>query len=252
MFFFLSKTLGLLILPLPLLILSLVLVLIFYRRRWARRLLLIVLVPLTLLSTRFVANVLLTELEVPLVDRNRLKTDYDAVVVLTGMTNLRASQNEPIEFEEAVDRILSAIQFINLGKAQNLIISGGSGNLFNQNDKEAPRLQRFAMAMGIEEEHIFVEDTSRNTYENAKNTTQLVHLHGFDSLLLITSAFHMRRALACFEKQDLEPDIFPVDFRSYRQFYPADLIPSSAALSDVRIVIKEVLGLIAYKLRGYI
>lgn len=256
MFFFLSKTFANSAFPIPLLILALLIVFIFYRRRWARVMLIITLCTISVLSLPLTANLLLSWLEIPPVKIDDLAPQYDAVVVLTGMTNLRitadGSRKNGVEFEGAVDRIIAGIQIIHSGKAQSLILSGGSGDLFNQGALEAPRLKEFAVSMGIAEQQIIVEKRSRNTFENAKYTAQIARENGFDTLLLITSSFHMRRALACFQKQELNPDVFPVDFRSYRRFYPNDLIPSSEALADVRIVERELIGLLAYKLRGYI
>lgn len=101
-----------------------------------------------------------------------------------------------------------------------------------------------------------VEDASRNTYENALYSKNLLSQQGEveQQYLLITSAFHMPRAKACFDKVGLDVDTFSADFRTDEHKFTPDvlLIPSSAAIGNWEIVIRELLGMVAYKLRGYI
>jgi uncharacterized SAM-binding protein YcdF (DUF218 family) len=75
-----------------------------------------------------------------------------------------------------------------------------------------------------------------------------------DDCLLITSAFHMRRSLACYRKADLNIEPFTTDFYSHpRYFYPDGLfIPSIDAMMLWHKLFKEWLGLAAYKVAGYI
>ena len=152
------------------------------------------------------------------------------------MRNVRESLGLPA-FERLEDRLL---------------LSGGSGSLFRQDVKEALLMRKLAMDAGVESDRILVERTSRNTFENARETAALMREENLHDILLITSAFHMRRSLACFEKQGLHPDIYPVDFRSDRSHSLFNFVPSSFALFRTTTVIREILGLVSYKIQGHI
>ena len=252
MFFFLSKTLGILIAPVPVIAAGLILTILLYRRTFSRTILLLVTAVFVVFSTPAAVNLLMKWIEMPPVTRSQLKRRYDAVVVLTGMVDLDADSGENREFLESVDRILAGVDFIRHDRARLLIISGGTGNIFNNSVKEASVLKQFALQYGIDEERILVESDSRNTYENAKNTAALIRRNDFSTILLVTSSFHMRRALACFRKQDLDPDIYPVDFRSSAIFQPTDLVPTAESLFQTGTVLREVVGYISYRIQGYL
>ncbi|MCP4750909.1 MAG: YdcF family protein [Proteobacteria bacterium] len=179
------------------------------------------------------------------------KTDevYDAAIVLSGMVDLRISTEETIEFSGAVDRILAGVALINNGSAGHLIISGGDGSLVRQNRSEAELLQEFALGWGADKNRIIVDADSRNTYENALRSAELVRERKFDRVLLITSAFHMYRARGCFRQVGLDVDTLSVDYRSSseaRDF--RDYLPSSQALSQTSLTIHELVGIVVYGL----
>ena len=134
------------------------------------------------------------------------------VVVLTGMMDLNAARMDTPEFSDSVDRILAGIEMVRSGRAAILMISGGSGDLFDQSQKEAPLLSEFAEWCGLSEDQIVIESASRNTYENALYSAELIQQQGWKRVLLVTSAFHMRRAAACFRKQMIDADLLPVDY----------------------------------------
>ena len=111
------------------------------------------------------------------------------------------------------------------------------------------------MRLGIPESDILIESKSRNTYENALYTKEFLdqeNLQG-QKLLLITSAFHIFRAEKCFKKVGLNVTPFSVDFHARALFFhPEDLIPSTGAIEDWQLLIKEWVSTIVYRLRGYI
>ena len=75
---------------------------------------------------------------------------------------------------------------------------------------------------------------------------------GYRRLLLITSAFHMRRAAAAFRVQGMVPDLYPVDFRAGTRITPFSFLPSVGGLHKTTLAIRELVGLIVYRLHGYI
>jgi uncharacterized SAM-binding protein YcdF (DUF218 family) len=97
-----------------------------------------------------------------------------------------------------------------------------------------------------------VEGASRNTHESAASVGKLLK-DDTSQKLLITSAFHMRRSKACFVKEGIEVDMFPVDFYTHRRRFTFDVlvIPKVDALLVWHKLIKEWVGMIAYKIAGY-
>ncbi|WP_210465307.1 YdcF family protein [Rufibacter roseolus] len=179
---------------------------------------------------------------------------YDAGIVLTGVTEVNKSPHDRVHYQEGAERILDAIQLYKMGKLKKIIISGGSGAIKEVERTEASNLQQTALYASVLAADILLEERSRNTRENAQFTKELLqtqpHLR---KLLLITSAFHMRRAKGCFEKVGLKPDTFPVDFQTHdRSFHLDDLlIPNPEALQQWSKLIHEWVGYVTYKLLGY-
>jgi uncharacterized SAM-binding protein YcdF (DUF218 family) len=110
--------------------------------------------------------------------------------------------------------------------------------------------------VGVPEEDILLETEARNTYENALLAGEIIRKKFPQApVLLITSAFHMRRASACFKKQGLLFDTFPGDYysRGRRKYGLTDfLLPQQEALLLWSKLFKEWMGMVAYKMAGYI
>jgi uncharacterized SAM-binding protein YcdF (DUF218 family) len=252
MFFALSKILQFLAYPLPLCILVLLGIVIFYHRSWARKGLLIVLVFLYSLSVPYTADRLMQWLEVPRVDTAVLRPPYDTVIVLSGMLHHASVRKGHIEFSEAADRIVAGIILVQQGLGQTLLLSGGSGNLFDQSASESRLLKTFALQFGLRDDQILLEPDSRSTYENALYTAKMLRDNQWHHVVLVTSALHMRRALATFHQQGIFPDVYPVDYHATDVITPFSFLPSAGGLAKVTTVIHELIGLIAYWVQGYI
>jgi uncharacterized SAM-binding protein YcdF (DUF218 family) len=254
MFFLLSKLLGPLMEPVTYIVLLILVALLFYDKPWLCKMCLSAALSIMFaFGTPFLPDLLIAPLEnhytVP-----SSPPDVDAIIVLSGMLNLQTSSTEYLEFWEGAERILVGMQLFKKGIGDVLIISGGSGSIHNQEKKEAILLRQFAIEFGIPEEQILIEPDSRNTYENAVNTRKLMEQQGLSSSILITKAIHLPRSMGCFQHVGLDPVPYPVDFmlapnRGYR---PGDLIPSVAHLRGTSRVLHEYIGLIAYKLAGYL
>ncbi len=251
-FFVVSKTMNWLAYPLSLLLLALLVVTVAYRRRWARGLLATVLLGYYVLSMPVTAHAIMRRFEVPRSAAETLRDRYDAVVVLSGLVDLELSQPGRVEFGTSVDRMLEGMTLVRRGMGERLIISGGSGLLFDQSVSEAELLRAFAIDWGIPADRILVDGTSRNTYENAVNTAKLIREHGLQHVLLVTSSFHMRRALATFHRQGVFPDVYPVDFRGSDVVTPMSFVPNVDSLHMVTSVVNELVGLVVYRVQGYI
>lgn len=254
MFFVLSKTIGLVVLPIVLAtILFALFVLLRHRRpRLAWALFWVAFLGLYALSTRPVADLLLLPLEGRFEDAQRPR-DADAIVVLGGTLNLGRSTTERAEMHSAGDRLLEAVLLAKQMPNAVLIFSGGSGDLFDQSKREAPLLKVYAVRLGIPEDRIRVDDRSRNTHENAVETKRILDAEGARSVVLVTSAYHMRRALGCFHAIGLAPIPCAVDFQNCHPSYrrPLAFVPGAENLVDSTSAIREYVGLVVYSLRGY-
>jgi uncharacterized SAM-binding protein YcdF (DUF218 family) len=253
MFFILAKTLF--ILFLPLLWITIFLIYSLFSGNKKRKIIFfrIGLILLIFFSNSFIINEILSAWEINSIKISDVKK-YDYGIVLTGVTNSRRTPRDRVNFDKGADRVLHTIQLYKLGKIKKIIISGGSGLLMGDSISEAEDLAKVFLLCGVPEQDLILEKKSINTRENALLTKKLIdqkNLKG--NYLLITSAFHMRRSKLCFDKVGLKTDVFPVDFYSeQRRFSPDILLPNEYALSKWTILSHEILGIITYKVMGYI
>lgn len=192
--------------------------------------------------------------EVSSYQASSIHSSYDVVIVLGGATRYYNNYVLRPVYGSGVDRLIQAVDLYHLKKAKKILLSGGSGYILNQQIKEADLLRSVLLQMCIPDSDIIVERESRNTYENAKMTaTILKYRPSIKSYLIITSAFHVRRTTACFERQNLIADYFPVDNHSGKAMFSPDklFIPNESALNDWNLLIHEWTGLLLYKIAGY-
>jgi uncharacterized SAM-binding protein YcdF (DUF218 family) len=154
----------------------------------------------------------------------------------------------------AGDRLMQAALLWRAGKVQTIIVTGGKLPWERGLASDASLAVKPLQAYGVPRDSIIVEGNSRNTHENAINTAAIWRDKHFCSGLLVTSAFHMPRALASFRKLGLELAPWPADFKG--QSYPLinnvfDILPDASALATTTTAIKEWLGLAIYRLRGW-
>ena len=181
--------------------------------------------------------------------------DYEVGIVLTGVTNHDKSPHDRVYFDKGADRVLHTVQLYKLGKIKKILISGLSGRVTGEPIDEGSDMKKVFLLCGIPDSVLILELHSRNTHENALFTKNLL-----DSLpikgkkLLITSAFHMNRSKACFDKEGIETDIFPTDFYGRETTMTPDIwiVPNEKALGGWQTLIREWLGYLMYKVMGYL
>ena len=107
---------------------------------------------------------------------------------------------------------------------------------------------------GVPPEAILIEGNSRNTYENAIETKKLMNSRQIDKILLVTSAFHMPRALATFKTAGIDAIPSPSSYSIVNYSRPQILewIPSLGNLGKMQALIREKLGILVYRHRGWI
>jgi uncharacterized SAM-binding protein YcdF (DUF218 family) len=140
---------------------------------------------------------------------------------------------------------------------KKLLISGSHGFLSSRGLDEALQLRDELVLWGVPMDDIWIDSVSQNTYENAVESFKILRHYGLEKgkILLVTSGTHMKRSVACFEKQGLEVAPFSTDlFTGPKRTYHWDeyLIPSLSTADDWSILTHEWAGYIVYKVMGYI
>src|SRR6478609_3461089 len=179
---------------------------------------------------------------------------HDQAIVLTGVVKSDLLPDDRVYFAKGADRVLHTVQLFKEGKVKRIIITGGNGKLIGEGKAEAPLLKKVMVMCGIPDSCIIVEALAFNTRENAQYTKALLDSLGWKGKsLLVTSAFHMRRAKGCFEKVGLAITPYPCDYYTSPKKYTPDqwLIPSAAALNQWSLLWHEWIGYVVYKVMGY-
>lgn len=179
---------------------------------------------------------------------------YDCVVVLGGYS-VYAPRVKQINLSESADRLTNTLPLYHSGQVNKIILAGGPGNLYDFNEPEAIYAANYLESVGVKRKDIITEPDSRNTHQNAVNAKKLIDsLNIKEPILLVTSTTHMPRSSACFEKQGIAHDQYRVDgLVGERKFYFDHLfIPNAFVLLKWNVIIHEWLGLISYKIAGYI
>jgi len=255
MFFILSKTLNYLTMIWVWLAALLLLYLFLKNPKWKKRCLWAFVAIFFFFSNDFIANEAMDAWELPATPYDRIGRKYAMGIVLTGVTIGEREPHDRVYFSRGADRVTHAVQLYKLGYIRRILVSGGSGRLVAPEEREADELKKAFLLMGVPEQDLLIENRSRNTYESAVEVKKMLP----DSVkatdcLLITSSFHMRRSRACYKKADMAMDTFTTDFYSHpRNFYITTLlVPSQEAMLQWQKLIKEWVGIAAYKLAGYV
>lgn len=255
MFFFLSKTLSYLLKPLVLICAGLVLSLMVRNPRWKKRFLVISTVMLLFFSNEFIMNEVMRSWEVKVTPFQDIHRTYEFAVLLCGAARSEVGPRDRVYIGSAADRINHTLQLYKMGFVRRIMISGGSGRLIDTGDREAAELSSLLQLMGVPEADIMIENESRNTHESAVEVRKILgKITTPSQCILVTSANHMRRSAACFEKVGWPMDLFSTDFLShYRKFtFDVLFIPKMEAFTSWHVLLKEWVGYGAYWVAGYV
>lgn len=255
MFFLLSKTLDLALDPLWWVLATLVPGLVLLARGTRRTLALglcgVAIAVLTIGATPALVDRLWHGLEDDAVPSVRPDVTYDAVVLLGGMVNPLGSTKDDPAWNDNIERLITTWRLLSTNRARSVIVTGGSlGNAAL--GSEAELLAAQLEAWGIAHDRIVVESKALNTRENASFTRELAATHGFKTLLLVTSAYHVPRAVGCFRAAGLEVDVLPVDYRVRDPARDAHVVPRIGYLGDLGQYVRERVGTLVYRVMGYV
>jgi uncharacterized SAM-binding protein YcdF (DUF218 family) len=172
----------------------------------------------------------------------------DVIVMLGGGATLDSPNlhSEGHLSGAAANRLLTVIQLYRQLKAP-IVVSGGK--VYQTTGREAEIAKAILKDAGIADEQIQVENRSLNTTENAVYTKIILDKFHFRQPILVTSAFHMPRALKQFEKAGVSVLPCPTDYRTnlHLKFAAYNLFPSAEALANFSLALKEYIGLLAIK-----
>jgi len=250
MFFILSKILYFLIVPFWWMIILYIWMRFIKSPKIKKRLFITLIIIGVLFTNPFIYRSMVSLWQPPPVDLPVTKT-YEAGVLLGGMAAY--DKNDRGYFGNNADRFIQAANLYHRGIIKKIIISGGTGGLSQNEPAESFFLRKEFLANNVNDSDIIMETRSRNTYENAvfsKNIIDSLHLQ--PPFILITSALHMPRSVSVFKKTGYDFISYPCDYKVMpRKFDPDNyFIPNISLLNEWSFFIKEIVGLYVYKLTG--
>lgn len=255
MFFILSKVLDFIISPIIWVLIAFLFSLFAKQQKRKRKALLVGLLMLLFFTNPFIINQVMHAYEIRSYKSDDFTNQFDVAIVLGGSTRYFNSETVRPVYGNGVDRLIQAVDLYKAQKVKKILLSGGSGYLLNQNFKEADWLRNVLLTMDVADSNIIIENQSRNTFENAKMTADILKTNKYGtSYLVITSAFHVRRTKACFDKQNVAATYYPVDEHSGALELTPDklFMPNEGAINSWNLLIHEWMGLLTYKIAGYI
>jgi uncharacterized SAM-binding protein YcdF (DUF218 family) len=176
------------------------------------------------------------------------------IIVLGGAIDpeLGEARNQVI-LNDGAARLTKAAELARQFPLARLVYSGGSSSLTPNGYSEASDAGKLLTALGVDPVRVQLEKRSRNTDENARFTRDLVNPEPSQLWLLVTSAYHMPRAMGLFRKAGFSVIADPVDYRSYGGARDWRLNPeSSRGLRLFDVALHEWVGLVAYRITGKI
>lgn len=250
----LTKILPLFVYPLGMSILFCILalfLLIFGRKFLAGTLIMFSVLIMWFASTSVCANYLMDTLEKdypPVALEKAPKAD--AILILGGMTRGIASGNDISDLSDSADRLFHGAMLYKEKAAPVVIVSGGvkvSGKT------EAELMADILEKWGVPAEDILLESRSWNTYQNGEYSKKLMQKHKIKKVLLVTSAYHMKRAKAVFEAQGVMVIPMATDYQVVqKEVVIGDVFPDVESLDQTTGAIREYIAWLYYSIRGWV
>lgn len=249
--FLLKKFVASLITP-PGLFIILLIIGAFLNRRHKGKMAILLLLSFGLYLTSIgpVANLLLSPIEnqysIPFLDDLRTT---DAYVVLGGGTNDKGVDifGQGTLSNDSTARLIAAYRLYRMVH-KPIIITGGPAYPGRVPESEIEK--RFLVKLGVRNDHVMTEIKSRDTYENAIHTKELCVDRGISRIVLVTSAYHLKRAMLLFSPLFSDVTPCPAGFRtSPDEIRLRDFFPSADSLHSVSIASRERLGILFYEVK---
>lgn len=245
---YLHKILPILFSPL-FVIMAVLLLAVWWKRR---RLVLLAICSLWVASMPLTGKYLMAQLEHgQVLQQPNAVPQADAIVVLSGiLTAVEGEGGLQTEWLDP-DRYFGGLALFKAGKAPKLIFTRGQLPWTDNIEPEGEYLKRKAIEDGIPSSQILLTDIVENTEDEAIATRALLKDNDDAKILLVTSAFHMPRAMDVFLTQGLDVVPYSVDFkvRAEKSTFMAYL-PSAVALAQTSLYVREMLGRAYYNVKN--
>lgn len=257
MFYVLSKIFWLFIQPLNLAALFVLVALIAMAIAWRRTAvaaatlaLLVLVVP----AWTTLGALMLKPLENHFARPDPVPTDIAGVIVLGGgfeggVNLVRGGY----ELNGSGDRFVETAILARRYPQARIVVTGGNGSLMLEGEGDADTAPRLLEALGVSRDRLVLENRSRNTYENAVFSREMVQPQPGETWLLVTSAFHMPRSIGLFRKAGFDVAPWPADYRAAgNETLGITADNTSDSMQNFTIALREWIGLIAYRATGRI
>ncbi len=254
MFFYLSKIIWFFLQPSAASVFLIIIGLLLSKTRWVR-------FSKPLITTGAIALLLIAfsplgrQLILPLEDRFPLKKvadinpeEIDGIIVLGGTIHMYISDYRGVpSIVSGAERIIEAVKVAHKAPKARIILAGGPNTIGTNPTPDAVVVKQLMVDMGVDPARIEVEGKSKNTWQNALFAKEVAKPKQGENWYLITSAYHMPRAMGCFRQAGWEVKAFPVDYLTggrQSQFSPFYYALDGITITD--IATKEWLGLAVY------
>lgn len=250
MFFYASKILGYFTTPLSWILILALLIGFIKKFRNNRKYFFLLVFMIFFFGNQFFGNIVYHWWEIKPIEKKEIPKNTKIAIVLSGFSYYDFNLKR-IHFNQSCDRIFQTLQLYKQGYVNKILISGGSGSIKRPEEIESIFVKEYLVSIGINSNDILIESSSKNTYENAKFTKDVLIKNGYslnDTYLLVTSGYHMRRSIKCFEKQGIKTFAFAADGRSGEaKIYPDELlVPKTGVYQMWDNIIHEWIGYISY------
>ncbi|MBX2805233.1 MAG: YdcF family protein [Hyphomicrobiales bacterium] len=173
------------------------------------------------------------------------------VIVLGGMIDTATSEARAnMTLNNAAERLTEAARLAYRFPEARIVMSGGASTVYRGKD-EASSAKQFLTDLGVADSRVLTETNSKNTWQNAIYSKEIIQPQPGERWLLITSAFHMPRSVGVFRAAGFEVIPWPVDYRT-RGDQDAWRLPTqpSEAWRNIDLATKEWIGYAVYALTG--
>jgi uncharacterized SAM-binding protein YcdF (DUF218 family) len=175
----------------------------------------------------------------------------EAIVVLGGAVRVPTLRHPASGLINSSDRVLHAFRLYHAGKAPLVLCSGGGPKF-----AEASIMGDLLREWGVPPEALLLEKQSLDTHQNALFSYAILHARGVQRILLVTSASHMTRATAAFQKAGFTVISSPADFHAEwqddHQMSVWEWLPDTGGYANFQTGMQERIAFLAYRLRGWV
>jgi uncharacterized SAM-binding protein YcdF (DUF218 family) len=199
---------------------------------------------------------LIARLERPFADATVEKaTLADVVIILGGNVNPSAHDTFEVSLNSSADRIVTGIELLRQKKAPAMIVGGGTARIATEDVSEGRRVEHWLKTWDVAPGEIIGLPACVNTHEEAVHAQEIMASHHWTNAILVTSAFHMRRALATFGKQGIRVRPVACDFEGLSVTegkLGIRIVPIIDHLKTLTLYVHEMIGYCYYFARGWI